>query len=434
MQPIQIVETKPKVGLRRLSAFLDWMRSVTACAWIWSTWTSANGAYPSTNVFVRVNRDGSVDSTFKPAPFTSSIAILQHLPDGRVFVADFPGGCNNDADGTAHLYNQATLLTATGSVDRQFTRVPIANRECGKFISSVALASDGKLLVAGQFATPGTNLIQLNADGTLDKIFNAHLSRAERESVSAVAVQSDGCIVIANPLGAVTSQVGHWDVDPAFTKVTVGDLVNDIGHSAGCAWGDYDNDGFLDLFVAKGAHTSENDALYRNSGNSNNWIRVKLVGTVSNRLAIGAKVRVRATIAGKTFWQLRQVTSGAGYGGGELESYFGLGNATRIETVRMEWPSGTVQEFHDLPTKQILTVAEPPRLLVQTSGGARSFSLKGGRGFEYQIEASTNLMAWSPIAALTITNLNGTAQIIDTNAPDSGRCCWESGTANSNRR
>ncbi len=89
----------------------------------------------------------------------------------------------------------------------------------------------------------------------------------------------------------------HNDGDGTFSKVTEGIVVTDPTATApGSSWGDYDNDGFLDLFVAQGyfepkPHTN---LLYHNDGNTNAWLNVKLVGTVSNRSAIGAKVRVNA--------------------------------------------------------------------------------------------------------------------------------------------
>jgi hypothetical protein len=144
-----------------------------------------------------------------------------------------------------------------------------------------------------------------------------------------------------------------------------------------------------------------------------------LVGTVSNRSAIGAKVRVKATIGGKTFWQMREINTGDGFSAGPLDAHFGLGNATNIDTLRIEWPSGIVQEFQNVAPKQILTITEPPRLLASTTNGVPQFSLKGGRFMQYDIQASSDLMAWSPVSTVTITNLSGTAQIIDPGAPGS---------------
>ena len=79
------------------------------------------------------------------------------------------------------------------------------------------------------------------------------LLSATNRSLSLTNVQlpnaGDYAVVVANSSGSVTSQVAHLEIDPTFTKITTGSIVNDGGASLHCAWGDYDNDGFLDLFV-----------------------------------------------------------------------------------------------------------------------------------------------------------------------------------------
>lgn len=193
------------------------------------------------------------------------------------------------------------------------------------------------------------------------------------------------------------------------------------------SWADYDNDGFLDLFVTLGNNTGtpsddRPNYLYHNSGNSNGWLEVKCVGTVANRSAVGARIRAKATINGKTFWQVRELKSSAGWGlATPLVAHFGLGDATSVETLRVEWPSGTVQELHNLSTRQILTVTEPPRLTATKVSGQPQFTLKGGRNMTYAIESSANLRDWSAVATLTVTNMNGTARITDINTPGDQR-------------
>jgi hypothetical protein len=213
----------------------------------------------------------------------------------------------------------------------------------------------------------------------------------------------------------------HNNGDGTFTRVTEGSVVNDGGNSVGCAWGDYDNDGFVDLFVSNGAfgNVSQHNFLYRNNGNSNNWIKIKLVGTVSNRSAIGAKVRIKATIGGKTVWQLREISGGGE--GQSLLAHFGLGNATNIDIVRIEWPSRFVQEMQDVAVKQFLTVTEPPRLkaLGFLPDGSFQLSLTGGIGLSYDIQTSTDLAVWSLLT--TVTNTSRTISVIDTTAAGSGR-------------
>jgi enediyne biosynthesis protein E4 len=220
---------------------------------------------------------------------------------------------------------------------------------------------------------------------------------------------------IAVPRGLPTA-LYHGNGDGTFNRVSGGDVINRLGHFGPCSWVDYDRDGFLDLFVTAGLDSGLNSTnlLYHNTGNSNAWLEVKLVGTGANRSAIGAKVRVHATIGGKMFWQMREVRAGGAYGG-SLVSHFGLGDATNADIVRIEWPSGLVQEFQNVAAKQILTYTEPPRLLATSMGGVPQFSLKGGRGFKYEIDSSTDLSTWYSNSTVIITSLNGTAAIVDPN-------------------
>src|SRR5262249_6054134 len=110
----------------------------------------------------------------------------------------------------------------------------------------------------------------------------------------------------------------HNKGDGTFEKITAGSLANDqsqsLHGSASCSWGDYDNDGFLDLFVGDNtvnSPTPQVNYLYHNngpnSGNSNGWLKLKCDGVLSNCSAIGAKVRVWATIRGKPLQQLREI-------------------------------------------------------------------------------------------------------------------------------
>jgi hypothetical protein len=215
----------------------------------------------------------------------------------------------------------------------------------------------------------------------------------------------------------------HNNGDGTFTRVLSGPIVSEGGTSVSGIWGDYDRDGFLDLFVSTRVNgdSQANDYLYHNDGNSNAWIEVKCVGTRSNRSAIGAKVRTKATIGGKPFWQLREISTGSGWCQNAMEAHFGLGNATNVETLRIEWPSGTVQELQNVRARQYLTITEPSRLVAPAVDNPQQMTLEGGRNMRYDVQTSTNLTDWSLLETLTITNLNGTGLITDTNAPGSDR-------------
>ena len=196
--------------------------------------------------------------------------------------------------------------------------------------------------------------------------------------------------------------------------------MNDAVSSWAAAWGDYDNDGFLDLFVSRA--TAGANLLYHNNTNENHWLKLRLVGTRSNRAAIGAKVRVRATINGQTFWQMREVSGGDGHmGQNSLHVHIGLGNATNADLVRIEWPSGAVQELENVASKQFLTITEPggePQLAATRENGQVQLTLTGKQGSRYALETSTVLPNWiSTALTVTVTNQNGTVTFLAPGAP-----------------
>jgi hypothetical protein len=199
--------------------------------------------------------------------------------------------------------------------------------------------------------------------------------------------------------------------DGTFSKVTQGDMVTDIAASNGCSWGDIDNDGFLDLFVANGGITlPQPNSLYRNDGNSNHWVKVRCVGTLSNRSAIGAIVRARTLIDGAVRWQMRQISGGDGWlCQNSLDVSIGFGSATNIDLLRIEWPSGIIQELQNVPVDQTLVIVEKTTLDIARRGETE-FEVKvtGPRQQRYSLEASTDLRDWTHITSLTITNTDGT--------------------------
>jgi hypothetical protein len=237
---------------------------------------------------------------------------------------------------------------------------------------------------------------------------------------------NDGYLdLVVTCIGAPTL-LFHNNGNGSFSQILTGDPVNDGGagiFTASCAWVDYDNDGFLDLFLTRntqGAYPISN-LLYHNDGNTNAWLEVKLVGSVSNRSAIGAKVRMRATIGGKTFWQVREINTGGGWDVVPLVAHFGLGNATNIEVLRIEWPSGTVQELRNQPPRQILTVTEQPQLSISGSLSADllHLSLVGAVGSTYELQTTTDFDAWT--TWMTVICTNRTMTFTDTTATNMSR-------------
>jgi enediyne biosynthesis protein E4 len=145
----------------------------------------------------------------------------------------------------------------------------------------------------------------------------------------------------------------------SFQRIGTGDVANDVGWSYGCAWGDYDRDGDLDLFVAKTFNENEHNVLYRNdNSNGNRWLEVRCVGTTSNRSGIGAKIWIKATIGGHQVWQLREVDGQSGYCGQNLDQHIGLGNATVIDSMKIEWPNGQIDVYNNVSVDRIVVANE----------------------------------------------------------------------------
>ncbi|MGH7494499.1 MAG: FG-GAP-like repeat-containing protein [bacterium] len=161
----------------------------------------------------------------------------------------------------------------------------------------------------------------------------------------------------------VTKETGYTtryyqnDGDGTFTSVNAGTLTSGIGQHSGAAAGDYDNDGDLDLYLTGAGATK---ALYRNDlSNGNHWINILCEGKVSNRAGIGAKVRAKATLAGKPFWQLREISSQNSFNGHNmLNAHFGLGDAVVIDSLKLEWPSGMVDVHTNVAADRFLLAVE----------------------------------------------------------------------------
>lgn len=341
--------------------------------------------------------------------------------------SDFNGDGRPDlfvpaANGAARLY-----LNLGGGAFQRVSSGSVAKDIIGSFGAAAAdYDNDGVPdLFAANSDTRGNNYLYRNiGDGTFTRMTEATAGRivgdpAGFDQCTWGDYDNDGLLDLyvtatpgigGNPGG---NALYHNHGDGTFTRITAGSPVEDANNSVGCAWVDIDNDGFLDLFVANGGIVQpENNALYHNDGNGNAWLKVRCVGTVSNRSAIGAKVRVKATISGKTFWQLREINSGNGLCQSPLEAHFGLGDATNVETLRIEWPSGTVQEVHDVGPRKILTMTEPSRLFVQVVHGFPTVFLKGGRDRRYNIYTSDTLdVGKGQAESLTITNANGIAPV-----------------------
>ena len=258
------------------------------------------------------------------------------------------------------------------------------------------------------------NLLRETGAATFEAITTAPIATEARDSqqLSWVDYDDDGDLdLYAVNYTSVPNQLYRNDGAGVFTKILLGTIVTDTGANHGVVWGDFDLDGDLDAYVARdnaqsnryyrndggdtftristGAHVTEGRSnygaaaadydgdgdldlfvptarsegaslLFRNDlANGLHWAAFRLRGTVANRSGLGAKVRVRALVGGVPRWQMRELRNATCYGGHDgLEAHFGLGDAGMIDTVRVEWPGGTVDTWTNLPADSRIELVE----------------------------------------------------------------------------
>ena len=138
---------------------------------------------------------------------------------------------------------------------------------------------------------------------------------------------------------------------------TMGQSFNAARVARGAAYGDINNDGAPDVVITTNAGPA---ALFLNQGSTNHALRIKLIGTKSNRDGIGAEVQVKSA----TTTQKQMLRSGSSYlSSSELVLTFGLGSSTKADAIEVRWPSGTVDHLNNVNADQIITIREGAGLL-----------------------------------------------------------------------
>ena len=123
----------------------------------------------------------------------------------------------------------------------------------------------------------------------------------------------------------------------------------------GCAFGDLDGNGRIDVVVSAIGHDAE---IWMNqSHRAGHWLDISLRGTKSNRSGIGARIK----LVSKSGTQYNHMTTSVGYASSSYGPvHFGLGTDTRADEIEIHWPSGTVQNLHHVDVDRVLQVNEPP--------------------------------------------------------------------------
>jgi hypothetical protein len=141
----------------------------------------------------------------------------------------------------------------------------------------------------------------------------------------------------------------------------IGGAILEPTASRGCAFGDYDNDGDVDVMINP---VNDYPVLMRcDSTTGNNWITVRLAGTKSNRSGLGARIRVITEADEKSGMkarsQIEEIRSGGSYySQNDLRAHFGLGKAAKVNTIEVRWLGGTVDTLSDVSVNQVVVVRE----------------------------------------------------------------------------
>jgi hypothetical protein len=189
----------------------------------------------------------------------------------------------------------------------------------------------------------GTFFADLDNDGWEDIfVVNGHLYAEADHFEMGLKYQQRKLVFMNQPGKAFRLANQEW-----------GPAVNQPNKSRGVAYGDFDNDGDLDILINN--QDGPPTLLRNDGGNRNHWLMVRCIGRESNRSAVGTRLLLRS---GK-LQQMREIKSGSGYASqNDDRVHFGLGSADQVDELEIRWPSGRIQKRQNLKANQLLVVHE----------------------------------------------------------------------------
>ncbi len=301
------------------------------------------GPYPSK---LYLNRSNSVTPEYKTGYMFTDSTKPYTVPywsdfdldgDMDLFIASGPGG----SPGPDFCYKNLKMETGLDTLERMSAEL-FANQ-----------LQDGQCY----------NFIDFDNDGDLDLCLTNYAGVQSRFYVNNGGIYTLQVMPFTATTTNLTNDWGDFDNDGDLDVVITNDLqptkyyrsngngtfspaINlGVAGASGISNGDYDNDGDLDLFIHGNGNAR---ALFRNDSAStgNHWINIKCAGTVSNRSALGTILRLKATINGSSYWQLREISAQNSFQSqNDLRVHFGLGNATTIDSLVIRYGSGDEEIF-----------------------------------------------------------------------------------------
>jgi hypothetical protein len=217
-------------------------------------------------------------------------------------------------------------------------------------------------------------------------------------------IDNDGDLDLYVARGQNNTDLTYRNDDTVFTDISSQCGMGDLRHSSCVSWGDYNNDGFLDLYLNNNG--SEN-RLYKNSGNSNKWIILNLKGTNSNKSAIGTRVRIKTGSKN----QIREVEGGSGgKGQNSLPVEFGIGTSNVIDSMIISWSSGQEQRFANVTPNVIYNITEGQTISVNNNRKILSEKYSLSQNYPNPFNSMTNIkwqMLNAGIAKIVVFDILG---------------------------
>jgi hypothetical protein len=313
---------------------------------------SANGTYGLGVLTADFDNDGWPD--IYVANDSTASALYQNRKNGQFTDIAMEAGCALSADGKpqAGMGVSAADYDLDGNLDIVKTNfagdTPSLYHNLGKstFEDTTFTGGLGKHT---QYLGWGCGFVDFDNDGWPDiLICNGHVY-PEVEQLTTEAGYAQRKLLYRN------SRDGRFED----VSMNAGPGISTPSASRGGAFGDFDNDGDIDVVV-----NCVNDfpqLLRCDSTVKNNWIKIRTIGTKSNRTGIGARLRCVTHVVGeaKPHQQIDEVRSGGGYfSQNDLRVHFGIGSAEKVELLEIRWQSGSVETLKDLQVNRLYYVTE----------------------------------------------------------------------------
>jgi hypothetical protein len=353
------------------------------------------------NILYRNNGDGTftdvsakagLNGTLGTYALSCAAADLDNTGWPNIYVA-------NDSTSATYYVNQKDGTFKDQAIEAGVAYSPDGKPQAGMGVSIGDYNRDGLLdIVKTNFAGDTDSLYMNLGDGSFDdRTYQAGLginTRLLGWGVSFIDIDNDGWLDILVANGHVYPEVDGTQVDASYAErkylyrnlrngqfedvsLLGGSGITAEAKARGFAVGDFDNDGDLDAVV--NCVNAVPQLLRCDSTLKRSWVKIRLVGTKSNRTGIGARIKVVAkTVSSEQgtvdsgagaktdapLTQIEEVRSCNGYySASDLRIHFGLGDAKKVDLVEIKWPSGAVDSLKDLDVNRLYVVEEGGKIL-----------------------------------------------------------------------